>query len=133
MSGSHARSLPSLLEALEGLTDPRERRKIRHRLVAVPAVALVATLGGARNCREMGSAAGDFSHGLLSLLQVRRHPLKRRRVAASASTNRRVLIGVDADALDRVIAGWLRACDACDAGGWQIALDGKGPAWLLER
>ncbi|MDF5759277.1 hypothetical protein [Spongiactinospora sp. TRM90649] len=45
MSVSHARSFPSLLEALEGLTDPRKRRGIRYRLVAVLAVAVVATLG----------------------------------------------------------------------------------------
>ncbi|MFG2089089.1 ISAs1 family transposase [Spirillospora sp. NPDC048824] len=125
VSVSHARTLPCLLEALEGLTDPRKRRGIRHRLVAVPAVAVVATLGGARNYREMGSAAEDFSPALLELLGVRWHPFRRRRVAAGAGTIRRVLIGVDADALDRVIADWLRACAACDQGGWQIALDGK--------
>jgi predicted transposase YbfD/YdcC len=32
---------------------------------------------------------------------------------------------VDADALDRIIGDWLRACAACDEGGWRIALDGK--------
>ncbi|CND76458.1 transposase for IS2404 [Mycobacterium tuberculosis] len=125
MSVSHARSFSSLLDALEGLTDPRGRRGIRHGLVAVLAVAVVATLGGARNYREMGSAAEDFSRDLLKLLRVRWHPLKRRRVAASAATIRRVLIGVDAAALDRVVAGWLRAHAACDEGGWEIALDGK--------
>ncbi|MEU6745519.1 hypothetical protein ABZ914_04780 [Spirillospora sp. NPDC046719] len=36
-----------------------------------------------------------------------------------------MLIAVDADALDRVIGDRLRACAACDQGGWQIALDGK--------
>jgi predicted transposase YbfD/YdcC len=122
---SHARSLPSLLEALEGLADPRQRRGIRHRLAAVLAVAVVATLGGARNYREMGSSAQDFSQDLLTLVGARWHPLWRRRVAAGAGTIRRVLIAVDADALDRVITGWLRAVAACDEGGWQIALDGK--------
>jgi predicted transposase YbfD/YdcC len=117
--------LPCLLEALEGLTDPRKRRGIRHRLVAVPAVAVVATLGGARNYREMGSAARDFSQDLLATVGARWHPLLRRRVAAGAGTIRRVLIGVDADALDQVIGHWLRARAARDADGWQIALDGK--------
>lgn len=125
MSVSHARSFPALLEALEGLTDPRERRGIRHRLVAVLAVAVVATLGGARNYREMGSAAKDFSQDLLTMVGVRWHPLKRRRVAASAGTIRRVLIAVDAGALDQVIGGWLRNHATCDPNGWQIALDGK--------
>lgn len=125
MSVSHARTLPCLLEALAGLTDPRKRRGIRHRLVAVLAVAAVTTLGGARNYREMGSAAQDLSQDLLGLLGAWWHPLRRRRVAAGAGTIRRVLIGVDADALDRVIGDWLRACAACDRAGWQIALDGK--------
>lgn len=125
MSVSHARSLSSLLEALEGLTDPRKRRGIRHRLVAVPAVAVVATLGGARNLREMGSAAKDLSQDLLTTVGARWHPLKRRRVAASAGTIRRVLIAVDADALDRVIGGWLADHATCDPNGWEIALDGK--------
>lgn len=125
MSASHARSFPSLLEVLEGLTDPRKRRGIRHRLVAVLALAVVATLGGACNNREMGSAAKDFSQDLLTTVGARWHPLKRRRVGASAGTIRRVLIAVDADALDQVIGGWLRGHAACDTGGWQIALDGK--------
>jgi hypothetical protein len=42
-----------------------------------------------------------------------------------SATIRRALIAVDADALDRVIGDWLRACTACDQGGWQIAMDGK--------
>lgn len=125
MSVSHARAVPSLLDGLEGLTDPRKRRGIRHRLVAVLAVAVVATLGGACNYREMGSAAADFSQDLLAVVGARWNPLTRRRAAAGAATIRRVLIAVDADALDRVIGDWLRACAACDQAGWQIALDGK--------
>lgn len=125
MSVSHVRSVPSLLDGLEGPTDPRGRRGIRHRLVAVLAVAVVATLGGACNYREMGSAAADFSQDLLALAGARWNPLTRRRAAAGAATIRRVLIAADADALDRVIGGWLRACATCGQAGWQIALDGK--------
>lgn len=125
MSVSHARAVPSLPDGLEGLTDPRRRRGIRHRLVAVLAVAVVATLGGACNPREMGSAAADFSQDLLAVAGARWNPLTRRRAAAGAATIRRVLIAVDADALDRVIGDWLRACAACDPAGWAIALDGK--------
>ncbi|TDD60611.1 transposase family protein [Actinomadura darangshiensis] len=133
VSVSHACSFSSLLEALEGLTDPRGRRGIRHGLVAVLAVAVVATLGGARNYREMGSAAEDFSRGLLKLLGVRWHPLKRRRVAASAATIRRVLIGVDAAALDRVVAGWLRGPRRLRRRRMGDRAGRQGPARLVGR
>lgn len=44
---------------------------ILRRLAAVLAVAVVATLGGARNYREMGPAAEDFSQGLLAKVGAR--------------------------------------------------------------
>jgi len=46
-------------------------------------------------------------------------------IAPSAGTLRRVLIALDADALDRAAGAWLREHADCDADGWAIALDGK--------
>lgn len=45
-------------------------------------------------------------------------------MATSASAIRRVLIEVDADALDAVVGGWLRTHAICAEGGRQLALDG---------
>ncbi|WP_327047985.1 hypothetical protein OG320_08955 [Microbispora sp. NBC_01189] len=53
------------------------------------------------------------------------HPLRRRHSPPGAGTLRRVLLAVDADALDHVIGQWLRAHAACDGDGWAVALDGK--------
>lgn len=123
---SHASvDVSSLLAVLGRIPDPRKRRGVRHRLVAVLAVAVIATLAGAKNYRELGSTAADFSCDLLRLLGCRWHLLQRRFLAPSAATLRRVLIAVDADLLDRAVGGWLRAHAACDEQGWTIALDGK--------
>lgn len=126
MSVSHAHDgVSSLLAALVRIPDPRRRRGLRHRLVVVLAVAVIATLAGGRNYRELGSVAADFSQELLRLLGCRWHLLRRRFVAPSAATLRRALIAVDGEALDATIAAWLRAHARCDSQGWAIALDGK--------
>jgi hypothetical protein len=69
---SHARAeVSSLLEMLAGITDPRNPRGIRHRLVTVLSIAVVATLAGAANYRELGSVAADLPQQLLRLLGAR--------------------------------------------------------------
>lgn len=126
MSVSHARTaVSSLLAMLAQIADPRDPRGVRHALVAVLGVVVVATLTGAANYREMGSVAADLPQSLLALLGVRWHPLRGRRVAPSVGTLRRVLIDLDADALDRAVGAWLREHAGCDEAGWAIALDGK--------
>lgn len=126
MSVSHARpGVSSLLEMLAGIGDPRRRRGIRHPFVAVLGVAVVATLAGAANYRELGSVAADLPQQLLRLVGARFHPRRGRFAAPSAGTLRRVLLGLNADALDAAVGGWLREHAACDGEGWAIALDGK--------
>lgn len=126
MSVSHAQEGVSSLPAVLGqILDPRARRGVRHDLVAVLGVVVVVTLAGAANYREMGSVAADLPQSLLALLGVRWHPARRRRVAPSAGTLRRVLIALDTDALDRAVGAWLREHADCDEAGWAIALDGK--------
>lgn len=109
---------------LAGITDPRDSRGIRHPLAAVLGVAVVTTLAGAANYRELGSTAADLPQTLLGLLGARRHRLGPY-LAPSAATLRRVLISVDASALDAAVGAWLRAHASCDEQGWAIALDGK--------
>ncbi|WP_219461616.1 ISAs1 family transposase [Nonomuraea rhizosphaerae] len=126
MPVSHAQAqVSSLLEMIEGIADPRDPRGVRHPLVAVLGVAVLVTLAGAANYREMGSTAADLPQCLLDLLRCRRHPDSGRCLAPSAATLRRVLIGVDADALDAAVGAWLRGHGTCHAQGWSIALDGK--------
>jgi predicted transposase YbfD/YdcC len=110
---------------LAGITDPRDPRGVRHRLVAVLGVAVAATLAGAANFRELGSVAADLPQGLLALLGARWDQVRRRFAAPSAATLRRVLIAVNADELDRAVGAWLGEHAVCDEAGWAIALDGK--------
>ncbi|HEV8276777.1 MAG TPA: transposase family protein [Streptosporangiaceae bacterium] len=72
MPGSHARAAVwSLLVMLADISDPRDPRGVRHRLVAVLGVAVVATLAGAASYRELGSVAAGLPQELLSLLGAR--------------------------------------------------------------
>jgi hypothetical protein len=98
---------------------------IRHRLVVVLSIAVVATLAGAANYRELGSVAVDLPRQLLRLLGARWDQAGRRFTAPSAATLRRVLIALDADELDAAVGAWLREHATCDEAGWAIALDGK--------
>jgi predicted transposase YbfD/YdcC len=110
---------------LTGITDPRDPRGIRHPLVAVLGIAVVATLAGAANFRELGSVAADLPQHLLRLLGARWDCARRRFTAPSAATLRRVLIALQADELDAAVGAWLRGHATCDAEGWALALDGK--------
>ncbi len=126
MSVSHDRAeVSSLLEMLAGITDPRDPRGVRHPLLAVLGVTVVATLAGAVNYRELGSVAADLPQRLLGLLNARWDRVRQRSAAPSAGTLRRVLIELDADELDAAVGAWLREHAACDEEGWAIALDGK--------
>ncbi|MBO0879707.1 MAG: ISAs1 family transposase [Mycobacterium sp.] len=115
----------SLLEMLAGISDPRDPRGVRHRSVAVLGIAVVATLAGAANYRELGSVAADLPQRMLRLLGARCDSDRQRFVAPSAATLRRVLIALDADELDAAVGVWLREHATCDERGWAIALDGK--------
>ena len=56
---------------LADITDPRDPRGVRHPLVAVLGVAVVATLAGAASYRELGSVAAGPPQELLPLLGAR--------------------------------------------------------------
>jgi predicted transposase YbfD/YdcC len=97
----------SLLDGLANIADPRKRRGRRHPLGAVLAVAVAATLAGARSLAAIGEWAADAPGPVLAALGVRRHPLRRGCRPPSEATVRRVLARIDPDALDQVIGRWL--------------------------
>ena len=97
----------SLLEDLAKIADPRKRRGRRHPLGAVLAVAVAAVLAGARSLVAIGEWAADAPAPVLAALGVRRDPLRRAWRPPGEATVRRVLAGVDPDALDLVIGRWL--------------------------
>jgi hypothetical protein len=104
LTGDQARSL---LEDLARLPDPRHRRGRRHALGVVLAVAACAVLAGARSLAAIGEWAADAPPHILAALGMRRDPLTGAWQPPAEATVRRVLAGVDPDALDRAVGAWL--------------------------
>ncbi|WP_285509996.1 ISAs1 family transposase [Actinokineospora sp. NBRC 105648] len=99
----------ALVDMLGGIADPRDVRGIRFRIGTVLAVMVFAVLAGARNFREIGDRAHDLPQELLALAGCPVHAVTGRYVAPSEPTTRRVAHGIDADAADARVCGWLHA------------------------
>jgi predicted transposase YbfD/YdcC len=108
----------SLLAMLGQVVDPRKRRGVRHRLAAVLAIAVVATLAGARSFTAIAEWAADAPDDALQRLGVRRRP-------PSEPTIRRLLTRLPADTLDAVIGAWMWLRTSTIGGRRVIAFDGK--------
>lgn len=107
-----------LLELLETIEDPRDRRGIRHPLRAVLAVAVAAMLSGVRSVTAMAEFGQMLSFDVLEKLGCRYFG------APSEPTLRRVLSHINAEEFDRKLGQWIleRAEDLVQPG---ISLDGK--------
>jgi predicted transposase YbfD/YdcC len=116
----------SLLEMLEQVPDPRKSRGKIYRLSFILAVALVATLAGASNFRQIRDMAADMPPSLLAKLGGRWCWLLGRFRCPSERTIRRVLETIDAAELDRIVGAWLRSVLRRAADGVvALAVDGK--------
>jgi predicted transposase YbfD/YdcC len=107
-----------LLEVLGKVADPRTRRGRRFGLAPILAVALAATLTGARSFTAIGEWAADTPAHLLARLGLSRG-------APSEKTIRRTLQRLDADALDRAIGAWMWLRTKTIGGVKVISFDGK--------
>jgi predicted transposase YbfD/YdcC len=107
-----------LLSLLAQVTDPRKRRGIRHTATSIVAVALAATLAGARSFTAITEWAADAPAEALARLGVRRRP-------PSEPTIRRLLSRLPADTLDTVIGAWMWLRTSTIGGRRVIAFDGK--------
>jgi hypothetical protein len=104
-----------LLAVLRAMADPRCRRGVRHQLVSLLAIAVLA---GARSYVAMAEWAHD-------LPVVVRYRLCIWRVPPSETTIRRVLQAVDPHMLDRAVSGWLSAAIGSERRWRANAVDGK--------
>jgi hypothetical protein len=112
--------------------DPRHPHGVRHQIGTVLTVMVFAILAGARNFREAGDRAADLPALLLQAAQTRRHPRTGELVAPCASTLRRVVEDIDADAADLLVCQWVadRARRGHSDGDpatdrlWGLAMDG---------
>jgi len=122
----------SLLEVLGGLTDPRARRGVRHKVAATLTMVTAAGLCGyGRSFRSAADFIADLPQEALARLGARYHPVLRRYIAPEESTIRRHVKMIDADEADRLTGSWLLAqvmagrVAAGDAAALMVALDGK--------
>ncbi|MFF2820481.1 ISAs1 family transposase [Kitasatospora cineracea] len=98
---------PGLLERLAEVPDPRDPRGVRHTLVHVLALAAAAVLAGATSLLAISEWAADAPQDVLLALGARHDPLVTRHKVPGEAAIRRVLVRVDADALDRAVGSWL--------------------------
>jgi hypothetical protein len=73
------------------------------------AVAVACVLAGANSFREFGDQAADLLQEVFRRLGGTSHPLLRRITAPSEKRIRSLIHSLDADLLDELICGWLRA------------------------
>jgi hypothetical protein len=108
---------PSLISLLAELPDPRDPRGVRHPLVPVLALCLVATLAGCTSLAAISQFARDRGAAFAHALGFRRGK------TPAPSTLSELLRNLDADALDALLGRWLAGRHAA---GWEVvALDGK--------
>jgi predicted transposase YbfD/YdcC len=125
-----------LVAALTGVPDRRDPRGVVHALPGVLATAVAAVLTGARSAAAVAEWASDVPQRVLAELGVFREPLTGVYRAPDESTFRRILAGVDADALDDAVGQWLIAsmpAAQATSGRRVYSVDGKtlrgsGPA-----
>ncbi|ONH22801.1 ISAs1 family transposase [Pseudofrankia asymbiotica] len=107
-----------MLAVFEQVTDPRKPRGRRHRLPVLLTLATCAVLAGARSFTAIAEWAADAGEQVTGLLGIVRVP--------DASTFRRVLARLDADALDTALGAWAAARTTPGQGEQRrVAVDGK--------
>ena len=119
-STTTALSRQPLKEVLKGVTDPRDRRGVRHCLTAILCLSVVGVLAGCRTLEAMREHVADLGPDDLGDLD-----LEEGRALPSESTIRRVLERVNADDLDARVSSWLRTRVGAIGGRRVIAVDGK--------
>ena len=125
--GAELHGYRSLLKYLEAVPEPRRKCGIRHRAAVVLAFAVAAVLAGADSVTAIIEWAADAPPDVLAALDAR-CDRRGRRVPPSASTFRRLLRLLDAEAAAAGFGTWLKGqvmAGLADATALVIALDGK--------
>jgi DDE_Tnp_1-associated len=114
-----AEDQPGLLAVLAGVTDPRHRRGVRHRLAVILGLAVCAVLAGARSFTAIAEWAADADEETLARPGVT-GPVP------CESTIRRTLQRLDADGFDALAGAWAqRRTTPGPKARRVIAVDGK--------
>ena len=111
-----------LKERLSQIPDPRMPRGKRHRKLSVLMIAICALLCSASNYAAIAQWTKSCTQNMLKRLGCRFNRKTGQYEYPSEPTIRRFLQGVDAEAVDAAVYGWLQTlCGKDDA----LAIDGK--------
>lgn len=102
---ARAASLRAVLE--EGLTDPRDRRGIRHSWSSLVSVLVAGVACGYSSPLAIARAAAGWDQEVLAAYGCRRSPVAGMLVAPSVSTLGRVPALLDADEMEAALSAWL--------------------------
>ena len=117
-STTTALSRRPLKEVLEGVTDPRDRRGVRHPLVSAGCLAVTGILAGCRSLTAIWEHAADLAPADLGALGPGEG-----RALPSESTIRRVLKDLDPVGLDARLTSWFFTRTGTIAGRRVIAVE----------
>ena len=109
-----------LAQVLKNITDPRDRRGVRHDLPTVLSLAVMGVLAGCRSLTAIWEHTTDLTAADLEALG-----LQAGQALASESTIRRVLQDLAPADVDAHLRSWLCTCTGTIAGRRVIAVDGK--------
>ena len=107
---------PGLLDALNGIEDPRKPKGVRHPLPAVLAMSVCAMLGGARSLYAIAQWGREHPQFAQSLGFSREQ-------TPCVATLHHVFRRLDADAFESALGRWAQEC--LGEGESTIAIDGK--------
>lgn len=124
----------SLLERLRQVPDPRRQRGLRHPLLVILVLTACATLVAGNDCvTAIRQWAARTPQEVLHRLGARFDPLRGRYLVPSERTFRRVLAGLDGDALDAATCGYAADVVRGDAPAPVVATAGGEPAEREQR
>jgi predicted transposase YbfD/YdcC len=133
LSADPAEAESALVARLSQVPDLRRRRGLRHRLVLILALTACATLVvGSDSVTAIWQWSARAPQDRLARLGARWNPFTRRFVVPSERTFRRVLAGLDADALDAAVGGWVGDVTRGEAAA-PVVPDTPGPVEREQR
>ena len=119
-STTSALSRQPLVQVLRSVTDPRDRRGVRHSLFTVLSLAVTGVLAGCRSLTAIWEHTTDLTPSDLRSLG-----LETGQALPSESTIRRVLQDLDPTDLNTRVRSWLCTRTGTVEGRTVIAVDGK--------
>jgi hypothetical protein len=98
--------LSSLIRRIETITDPRDKRGVRHGFATTLVLIACATLAGNKSLVAISEWCESSSQEVLGRLGARISPASALLIPPSDATIRRATMAVDANEFDRIVNAW---------------------------